>query len=134
MSRQPAKSTSDSLPPPRHKHSAVIHDDAIWIYGGMTDLQERSDLWKWDIVTGTWVGIKTKVNPGPLHSHAACRLPSCMLVFGGERDGHPTNDLWKFNFSKFNIVIFGICVFVFKINKSLGCVLENILGNIVSQI
>ncbi|KAK9722069.1 hypothetical protein QE152_g19863 [Popillia japonica] len=99
LSRQPAKSTSDSLPPPRHKHSAVIHDDAIWIYGGMTDLQERSDLWKWDIVTGTWIGIKTKVNPGPLHSHAACRLPSCMLVFGGERDGHPTNDLWKFNFS-----------------------------------
>lgn len=69
----------------------------------MTDLQERSDLWKWDITCGTWVGIKTKVSPGPLHSHAACRLPSCMLVFGGERDGHSTNDLWKFSFSKLTV-------------------------------
>lgn len=70
----------------------------MWIYGGMTDLHERNDLWKWDIVSRTWSSIKTKQNPGPLHSHAACRLPSSMIVFGGERSGLPTNDLWKFNF------------------------------------
>lgn len=91
---------SDSYPPARHKHSAVLHDDAMWIYGGMTDLHERSDLWKWDIVSRVWTNIKTKLNPGPLHSHAACRLPSSMIVFGGERSGLPTNDLWKFSFSK----------------------------------
>ncbi|XP_017772416.1 PREDICTED: uncharacterized protein LOC108559595 [Nicrophorus vespilloides] len=98
VSSGPTKGTSDTNPPARHKHSAVIHDDAMWIYGGMTDLQERSDLWKWDTVSGTWSTIKTKINPGPLHSHAACRLPSSMILFGGERDGHSTNDLWKFNF------------------------------------
>ncbi|RZC42924.1 uncharacterized protein BDFB_005577 [Asbolus verrucosus] len=89
----------DVFPPPRHKHSAIIHDDAMWIYGGMTDLQERGDLWKWDIVSKTWNNIKTKINPGPLHSHAVCKLPSSMLLFGGERNGHPINELWKFNFS-----------------------------------
>jgi hypothetical protein len=36
------------LPPARHKHSAVIHDDVMWVYGGMTDLHERSDLWRFD--------------------------------------------------------------------------------------
>lgn len=36
------------LPPARHKHSAILHDDAMWVYGGMTDLQERADFWRWD--------------------------------------------------------------------------------------
>jgi hypothetical protein len=36
------------LPPARHKHSSILHDDAMWVYGGMTDLQERADFWRWD--------------------------------------------------------------------------------------
>lgn len=36
-------------PPGRHKHSAILHDEGIWVYGGMTDLQERSDMWRFDI-------------------------------------------------------------------------------------
>ncbi|CAH1154356.1 unnamed protein product, partial [Phaedon cochleariae] len=71
----------------------------MWIYGGMTDLQERADLWKWDIPSRTWYSVKCKVSPGPLHSHAACRLPSSsMLVFGGEKGGQNSNELWKFSF------------------------------------
>lgn len=70
----------------------------MWVYGGMTDLQERSDLWKWDIVSRTWQCIKCKISPGPLHSHAACKLPSSMLIFGGERNGQNCNELWKFSF------------------------------------
>lgn len=89
---------NEPVPPARHKHSAVLYDDAIWIYGGMSDLKECSDLWKWDMRLKTWTTFKLKNNPGPLHSHAACRLPSCMIIFGGERDGHSTNDLWKFSF------------------------------------
>lgn len=90
----------------------------MWIYGGnftlltldiwpeipclgMTDLQERGDLWKWDLYKKTWSNIKTKLNPGPLHSHSCCKLPSFMIIFGGERNGEVCNDLWKFNFGKF---------------------------------
>lgn len=91
---------SDSVSPARHKHSAVLHSDAMWVYGGMTDLQERSDLWRWDIISKTWQCIKNKINPGPLHSHAACKLPSSMLIFGGERNGQNCNELWKFSFGK----------------------------------
>lgn len=96
----PTKDTS-SIPPPRHKHSAVLYDEQMWIFGGMTDLQERGDLWRWDTRLKTWTCCRTKPAPGPLHSHAACRLPSAMLVFGGERGGLSTNDLWKFSFGKF---------------------------------
>ncbi|KAJ8914667.1 hypothetical protein NQ315_017364 [Exocentrus adspersus] len=74
---------NDHYPPPRHKHSAILHANAMWVYGGMTDLQERGDLWRWDAVERTWHCIKIKVGPGPLHSHAACKMSSCMVIFGG---------------------------------------------------
>ena len=32
----------------KHHHSAVVHNDAMWVFGGMSDLQERSDLWRFD--------------------------------------------------------------------------------------
>ncbi|XP_044272182.1 uncharacterized protein LOC123016052 [Tribolium madens] len=98
LSTTPKNANIEALPPPRHKHSAVIHDDSMWVYGGMTDLQERGDLWKWNTQSKSWSFIKTKINPGSLHSHAVCKLPSSMLLFGGERGGHPTNELWKFSF------------------------------------
>lgn len=101
ISNAPSKeNVPDGLPPPRHKHSAVLHNNCLWVYGGMTDLQERSDFWRWDIASGVWTYHKSKINPGPLHSHSACRLPSCMIIFGGEHDGHVTNDVWKFSFGK----------------------------------
>ncbi|KAF7994345.1 hypothetical protein HCN44_003817 [Aphidius gifuensis] len=88
-------------PAPRHKHTAILDCDSMYIYGGMTDLQERNDCWKWDINTCTWFSIKlkNKQTPGPLHGHAACRLPSCMLIFGGESNGTSTNELWRFHFT-----------------------------------
>ena len=48
-------SSSSKMPPPRHAHSAVIHEASMWIYGGMTDLQSRSDLWKWDFSNIFWI-------------------------------------------------------------------------------
>ncbi|XP_074103162.1 uncharacterized protein LOC141530146 isoform X1 [Cotesia typhae] len=92
-------SSSECGPAPRHKHSAVLHCDAMFIYGGMTDLQERNDCWKWDVKSASWSLLKSKPGPGALHGHAACRLPSCMLIFGGESNGSATNDLWRFHFA-----------------------------------
>ena len=34
-------------PGARHAHSAVVHDQAMWVFGGMCDLQPRNDFWKW---------------------------------------------------------------------------------------
>ncbi|KAL1138043.1 hypothetical protein AAG570_009738 [Ranatra chinensis] len=91
-------SAGRNCPPARHKHGMVLHDDSIWIYGGMTDLLERSDFWRFDTVCKMWNPVKTKINPGALHSHATCKLPSSMLVFGGDRGGLPNNELWRFHF------------------------------------
>lgn len=35
-------------PGSRHGHSAVVHNKAMWVYGGMSDLQPRGDFWRWD--------------------------------------------------------------------------------------
>ncbi len=34
-------------PGARHGHSAIVHDQAMWVFGGMCDLQARNDFWKW---------------------------------------------------------------------------------------
>jgi len=74
----------------------------MYVYGGMTDLQERNDCWRWDINSASWSMLKNKPGPGPLHGHAACRLPSCMLIFGGESAGLATNELWRFHFGMYD--------------------------------
>lgn len=86
-------------PPPRHNHSCVIHDAAMWIYGGLTDLQPRADFWKWDFTTHQWSRIKVQKGPGELHSHAAVKGMAHMYIFGGERSGVTLNELWRFHFA-----------------------------------
>lgn len=43
--------SSEQIPPGRHSHTSVVFDQGMWIYGGMTDLTERSDLWRLDLGT-----------------------------------------------------------------------------------
>ncbi|XP_050538123.1 uncharacterized protein LOC126903731 isoform X2 [Daktulosphaira vitifoliae] len=92
-------SQGKTTPPARHKHSAIIYGDVMWVYGGMTDLQERSDLWKFDFVRKKWSIVKSKVNPGPLQGHSTCKVMGSMVIFGGKKGGQISNDLWKFYFA-----------------------------------
>jgi len=85
--------------PPRHRHSAVLHDSAMWVFGGMNDLQERSDFWKFDFVSRSWRPVKSKPGPGCLHSHTAVKFLNVMILFGGEQEGQTLNDLWRFHFA-----------------------------------
>ena len=43
----------------RHDHSAVSHDSSMWVFGGMTDLAERSDLWRLDLGRSGAAGLDT---------------------------------------------------------------------------
>ena len=87
-------------PSARHRHTAVLHDNGLWIFGGMTDLQEKSDLWRFDFVSRKWRSIRSKPGPGCLHSHCAVKFLSVMMLFGGERDGQALNEIWRFHFGK----------------------------------
>ncbi|XP_015786238.1 probable cyclin-dependent serine/threonine-protein kinase DDB_G0292550 [Tetranychus urticae] len=96
-------------PSPRHSHSAIVHDNCMWVYGGMTDLQEKGDFWKWNFELSQWSKVKCNKGPGNLHSHSAIKAFGCMFIFGGERDGQLLQDLWRYHFAsntweKINIV------------------------------
>lgn len=52
--------------PPRHRHSAILHDNAVWIFGGMTDLQERSDFWRFDFGESFLGQVNSKLRLTPL--------------------------------------------------------------------
>ncbi|XP_065286779.1 uncharacterized protein [Dermacentor albipictus] len=86
-------------PPARHNHSCVVHQGAMWVYGGLTDLQERADFWTYHFDTGRWSRIRQpKGGPAELHGHAAVQAQGFMYLFGGERAGAANNDLWRFHF------------------------------------
>jgi hypothetical protein len=40
---------SHNQPGTRYGHSAVVANNAMWVYGGMTGLQPRSDIWKYNL-------------------------------------------------------------------------------------
>ncbi|XP_076326792.1 uncharacterized protein LOC143233864 isoform X3 [Tachypleus tridentatus] len=86
-------------PPPRHSHTSVLHDAAMWVYGGMTDLQERGDFWKLDFPSLRWSRLRTNKAPGVLHNHSAVKSLGHMYVFGGERGVTVLNDLWRYHFA-----------------------------------
>lgn len=71
----------------------------MWIFGGMTGLKEKNDLWKWNFITRQWTKVKTNKGPAGLHGHSAIKSFGSMYIFGGERDGHLLPDLWSFNFA-----------------------------------
>lgn len=94
-------STSARQPEPRHSHSAIVHADSMYIYGGLSNLKSMGDLWRWSWTERRWFKEKTRgSSPGQLHGHAAIQAFGSMFVFGGERaDGRPTRSLWRLNLS-----------------------------------
>lgn len=90
----------EEIPPARHNHSCVVYEGAMWVYGGMTDLQERADFWRYHFETNQWQRVKCqKGGPLEVHSHAAVQAQGSMYLFGGERGGTANNELWRYHFA-----------------------------------
>ena len=101
--------------PPRHHHSAVLHNSAMWIFGGMSDLQETADCWMFSLgnivvkccllfvgvaVSRCWRPVRSRPGPGCTHSHTAVSMDNMMLVFGGEKESQPCNEIWGFHYGE----------------------------------
>lgn len=93
-------SISDCQPEPRHSHSAIVFDDSMYVYGGLSNLKPLGDLWRWSWRDKRWFKERTRgQSPGQLHGHSAIQAFGSMFVFGGERRGRPTRSLWRLNLS-----------------------------------
>ncbi|KAL3832064.1 hypothetical protein ACJMK2_023743 [Sinanodonta woodiana] len=87
-------SGQDGSPGGLHGHSAIIHREQMWIYGGMSDLNIKSDLWRFTFASKCWEKMKLKYGPPVLTGHSATVLGDQMLIFGGESNREMVNTLW----------------------------------------
>uniref|UniRef100_A0A0R3RMD7 Kelch domain-containing protein n=1 Tax=Elaeophora elaphi TaxID=1147741 RepID=A0A0R3RMD7_9BILA len=81
--------SANEAPFPREKHTAVVHDDVMFIYGGMRILQNHQirffgDVWAYHFKTRKWYVIVARGEEPPGRArHTACVIKGKMYVFGG---------------------------------------------------
>ena len=92
--------SSNPTPSPRHNHSMIQYNEFVYVYGGMNNLDEKSDLWKYNFEARKWANVKVKNGPGALRGHVACKGLGNMFIIGGERDGKFIDEVWRFCFGK----------------------------------
>uniref|UniRef100_A0A7S0WPQ0 Uncharacterized protein n=1 Tax=Pyramimonas obovata TaxID=1411642 RepID=A0A7S0WPQ0_9CHLO len=88
----------------RHDHSAVVYQDAMYVYGGRSPAP-RDDFWKYDFKTKTWVPMPTSDLMHPRFGHGAAVSGDSMYVYGGyvsteQGEGGLTDEIWEFNFEE----------------------------------
>ena len=85
--------TGNFLPQARDGHSAVIHGNSMYIFGGfeyMTSLFSN-DVYEFNFETSSWSHIQTTGrSPSPRDFHTSCVLDGKMYIFGGRGDDDAT--------------------------------------------
>lgn len=91
-------------PPPRCAHSAVCHNDAIYVFGGECATSEKyhhyRDLWKFDIKKNTWEECRSVGGTGPPQARSGHRClvwRHYMILFGGFHESAKNGDTRFFN-------------------------------------
>ncbi|KAK1797759.1 hypothetical protein P4O66_008114 [Electrophorus voltai] len=90
-------------PGPRHSHSVMVHQDSMYLYGGLQGLKEQRDLWRWNFLSQTWSSMRVFSGPSKLMGHSAVLYKDSMLLFGGGvTQSAPSNCLWGFSLTTLN--------------------------------
>lgn len=72
---------SGPLPPPRHLHSMVLHNEDIYIFGGFSGMINFQDMWCINIVHATsWIKLDVPPDLCPRRSQAACLVKKCQWI------------------------------------------------------
>jgi len=99
--------TNDIPPSPRERHTAVIHDKSIFIFGGFNGQSKLKDFYEFNTETNTWQEVISSGHgniPSARHSHISVVHGDKMYIFGGF-DGNCKNDFYKFNFTTNNWIL-----------------------------
>ncbi|WFD42628.1 hypothetical protein MPSI1_001274 [Malassezia psittaci] len=88
-------------PARRTGHSAVVHREKLYIFGGTDGNYHYNDTWCFDFPTQTWTELKcVGYIPAPREGHSACMVDDIMYIFGGRGvDGNDLGDLASFKIS-----------------------------------
>mmetsp|Transcript_4199 Transcript_4199/g.6417 ORF Transcript_4199/g.6417 Transcript_4199/m.6417 type:complete len:731 (+) Transcript_4199:102-2294(+) len=92
--------TPAPTPPPRCAHSAVFHNDGIYIFGGEMATAEKyhhyKDLWRLDVKNNTWEECKSRGGspPAARSGHRAVAWRHYMIIFGGFQEELRADTRW----------------------------------------
>ena len=90
--------------PARSLHTAVKFGDAMYIFGGASNVSSQlfGDVYTLDLLTGFWTLFATSgEQPPPIFGHTATVVGTCMLVLGGmTADFEYNKDLWMLDFQR----------------------------------
>ncbi|XP_077129397.1 host cell factor 2-like isoform X3 [Ranitomeya variabilis] len=87
-------------PGPRHGHSCVTHNAAMFLFGGLKNMSEQNDFWRFDFRRHIWSVIKTSSGPPKSVGHACVLHRGCLWIVGGGLPSRtPAHNLWKYDFA-----------------------------------
>lgn len=90
-----------NAPAARSGSQSVIHNGALYIFGGYTkkDGEYFNDIHRYTTQDNIWTEIQpqTEDNPDPRTDHSLIVYHNSMYVFGGYDGARRFNDLWEFN-------------------------------------
>eukprot|EP00794_Sanderia_malayensis_P003509 gene3509-4009_t len=81
----------------RHSHASIVHNRALWVFGGLDNRGRKNDLWRWNFDLSTWSKIRCRNNPPPVSGHTCSKVGCLLVVFGGENNTELKNESWAFN-------------------------------------
>jgi N-acetylneuraminic acid mutarotase len=95
------RKTEQSLwPSPRDNHTAVVHGNFMYVFGGMDNEGSLDELWRYDFTTGDWEKIAKK-GPCRRGGHSAIVHADAMFIYGGieqtDFSANYLNDMWVFH-------------------------------------
>lgn len=97
--------THSSAPVQRASHSAAIHNDKLYVFGGQDDDNNKlGDLWEFDINAAKWTQLvpqEGEYTPIPRSGHTAVVNGDKMFIFGGIYElTKELNDMVVFDFNQ----------------------------------
>eukprot|EP00347_Sterkiella_histriomuscorum_P002778 403366836 len=92
-------------PKPISHHSGFVHQDTLYIYGGLIESDSNKDLYALNLNTMNWTIVdqsSCEKVPAARDDHSACLddKEGLMIIFGGYVMGGKANDLWCYNFEQ----------------------------------
>eukprot|EP01105_Mastigella_eilhardi_P014054 TRINITY_DN3197_c0_g1_i2.p1 TRINITY_DN3197_c0_g1~~TRINITY_DN3197_c0_g1_i2.p1 ORF type:complete len:1293 (-),score=420.04 TRINITY_DN3197_c0_g1_i2:43-3582(-) len=89
-------------PPPVCMHSAVLHGESMYVFGGLTAKGIITDTYCFANVRRTWTWTQCQtgpVVPPARFAHTCCAAGQHIYLFGGRNQSQLFNDLWCFDTS-----------------------------------
>ncbi|CAF0881963.1 unnamed protein product [Didymodactylos carnosus] len=86
-----------TVPSKRCKHSAVVYQNFMYIFGGWDSSGKLNDMYRYNFQTNEWETVQCSNPPTARSAHSVVIYNNFMYLFGGI--GHNKyNDMYKFNF------------------------------------